>query len=363
MSARGLAVLVILLVVLGGGALVYQRQQATERPQNAALLGKPVFKDLRAADIAVIKIVEPKGKIAAESTLTVQHKDDGWAIRERQDFPADVGKVREFVVKMIELKIGQSTPVDEKDRARLDLDSSGTQVEFDALDGKPLGKLIVGKKYFKRDVENPDKAPADGRFVALPAEPGTALIVSDPLTQASTRSADWIDRSSFQVEKVKTLEVRFADGSGWKIARSGDNADWTLEGAKPGEKVDTGKANSASYSLSLFELADVAPKDAQDTGLDKPTVIQASTLDGLSYTIRVGKPEGDNYYVSFGASGSLQDDAGGKDDADRIKKLKARLPREKRLSDYVLLIPKSKLDDTLKPRSELLEKKPETRKK
>jgi hypothetical protein len=29
----------------------------------------------------------------------------------------------------------------------------------------------------------------------------------------------------------------------------------------------------------------------------------------------------------------------------------------------VLLIPKSKLDDTLKPRSELLEKKPQTRKK
>ena len=370
MSARGLLVLIVLLLVLGGGALIYQRQQATERPQNAALLGKPVLKDLRAADIAVIRIVKPKGKISAESTLTVQHKDDGWAIRERQDFPADVAKVREFVVKMIELKIGQSTPIDEKDRARLQLDDpgkqgegAGTLVEFDALDGKPLAKLLVGKKYFKRDVENPDKAPADGRFVALPEQPGTAYIVSDPLAQASTRSADWIDRTSFEVEKVKTLEVRFADGSGWKIARSGDNADWTLEGAKPGEKVDTGKANSASYSLSLLELADVAPKDAQDTGLDKPTVIQASTLDGLSYTIRVGKPEGDNYYVAFSASGSLPADAGGKDDAERIKKLKARLPIEKRLSDYVLLIPKSKLDDTLKPRSELLEKKPETRKK
>ena len=360
MSARGLLVLVLLLLVLGGGALLYQRQQAAERPQNAALLGKPVLKDLRAADIAVIKISEPK------STLTVQHKDDGWAIRERQDFPADVAKVREFVVKMIELKVGQSTPVDEKDRARLNLDDpgkktegAGTQVEFDARDGKPLGRLIVGRKYFKRDVENPDKAPADGRFVALPEAPGTALIVSDPLVQASAKSAGWIDHSSFQVEKVKSLEVRFADGSGWKIERSGDNADWKLDGAKPGEKVDTGKANSASYSLSLLELADVAPKDVQDTGLDKPTLIQASTLDGLSYAIRVGRPEGDSYYVTFSASGSVT----AKEDDERIKKLKARLPREKRLSDYVLLIPRSKLEDTLKPRAELLEKKSESRKK
>ena len=36
--------------------------------------------------------------------------------------------------------------------------------------------------------------------------------------------------------------------------------------------------------------------------------------------------------------------------------------REKLLADYVLLVPKSKLEDTLKPRAELLEKKPDARK-
>lgn len=352
MSARALAVLIILLVIIGGAALLYQRQQANERPQNAALLGKPLLKDLRAADVASIKIAEPK------STLTLQRKDGGWAIRERADFPADIAKVRDFVVKAIELKIGQSMPIGEPDRARLNLDASGTQVEFDAADGKPLGKLLVGRKYFKREVDNPDKAPADGRFVALPGDPGTAYVVSDPLLQASTKSADWIDRTSFQVEKVKTLEVRYPDGGGWTLERSGDNADWKLAGAKPGEKVDTGRANAASYSLSMLELADVAPKDAQDTGLDKPTLVNAATFDGLQYAIRVGKAEGDNDYVAFSLSGTVE----GKDDDERIKKLKDRLPREKRLSDYVLLIPKAKLEDTLKPRAELLVKGAEKRK-
>jgi hypothetical protein len=347
MSGRALLVLSVLLLVLGGGALLYQRQQAAERPRNAAVLGKPVLKDLRAADIAAIQIAEPK------STLTIERKDDGWVLRERDGFPADVAKVREFVIKMIELKIGQSAPLGEKDRARLNLDGSGTQVTFAAQDGQPLAKLVVGKKYFKREVENPDKSPADGRFVALPGEPDTAYIVSEPLAQASARSADWIDRSSFQVEKVKTLEVRMADGSGWKIERGGDNADWKLAGAKPGEKLDIGRANSASYSLSLLELADVAAKDVKDTGLDKPTLINATTLDGLSYEIRIGRAEGDDYYVAFSSSGTVQ----GNDGDERIKKLKARLPREKRLSDYVLLVPKSKLEDTLKPRADLLEKK------
>ena len=103
-------------------------------------------------------------------------------IAERADFPADIGKVREFVLKVIGLKVGQSEPLGEKDRARLNLDASGTRVEFKAADGKDLGVFTVGRKYFKREVENPDKAIADGRFVALPGEAGTAYLVADPLT-------------------------------------------------------------------------------------------------------------------------------------------------------------------------------------
>jgi hypothetical protein len=355
MNARVAVVLVVLLAVLGGGALLYSYQERTRRPENVGTLGRPLLKDLKVADIAAIKIVEPK------ATLTIQRKEDGWVIAERRGFPADVAKVREFALKLIGLKVGQSEPIGEKDRARLNLDASGTQVELAGADGKPLGKLTVGKKYFKREVENPDKAPADGRFVALPAEVGTVYTISEPLAQASAKSADWIDRTSFQVEKVKTLEVRPSTSEAWRIERAGDNADWKLGGAKPGEKLDTSRANAASYSLSLLELADVAPDDLKDTGLDKPTLVNATTLDGLAYEIKVGRLQGDAYYVRFSSSGSAPVEGKGPDE-ERLKKLRERLPREKLLSDYVLLVPKSKLEDTLKPRAELLEKKPEGKK-
>ena len=161
MNARVAGILVVLLVVLGGAALLIQREDADRRPQNAAALGQPLLKDLKAADIATIRIKDPK------STLTLSKKEDGWVIAEREDFPADVAKVREFVIKMVELKVVQSEPVGEKDRARLNLDASSTQVEFDGADGKPLVKLLVGKKLFRTEPENPEKAPGDGRFVAL----------------------------------------------------------------------------------------------------------------------------------------------------------------------------------------------------
>ena len=337
MNARVAAILVVLLAVLGGAALLYQREQGARRPDNAAALGRTLLKDLQAADIAAVRIVEPK------ATLTVQRKDDRWVIAERADFPADLAKVREFVLKAIGLKVGQSEPLGEKDRARLNLDpASGTRIEFKAADGKDLAVFTVGRKYFKREVDNPGKAIPDGRFIALPGEPGTAYLVGDPLTQASANSAEWIDRTSFQVEKVKTLEVRYPAGGGWRIERAGDNADWKLAGARPEEKLDVSRANAASYSLQLLELADVAPKDAADTGLDKPITIDATTLEGLTYAIKVGKLAGDNYYVSFTSSGN--------------HKAEDKAAREKTLSQHVLLIPKSKLEDTLKPRAELLEK-------
>jgi len=336
LSSRVAAILVVLLVILGGAALLYRHEEGGRRPDNVASLGRTVFKDLKAADITAIRIVEPK------ETLTLQRKEERWVIVERADFPADIGKVREFVLKVIGLKIGQSEPLGEKDRARLNLDGSGTRVEFKAADGKDLGVFTVGRKYFKREVENPAKAIPDGRFVALPGDASTAYLVGDPLTQAAAKSAEWIDHTAFQVEKVKTLEVRYPAGGGWRIERSGDNADWKLAGAKPGEKLDVSRANAASYSLQLLELADVAAKDTADTGLDKPILVDATTLEGMTYAIKVGKLTGHTYYVSFTSSGT--------------HKAEEKAAREKLLAQHVLLIPKSKLDDTLKPRAELLEK-------
>jgi len=353
MNARLALVLVVLLAVLGGGALLYYQKENARRAGNVAALGQSLFKDLKAADIAAIRIVEP------EATLTVQRKDERWVIAERDGFPADLAKVRELVLQVLALKVGQSEPIGDKDRARLNLDQSATQVEFAAADGKALARLVVGKKYFKREVENPEKALADGRFVALPADTKTVYLVSDPLAQATTRSSQWIDRASFQVEKVKTLELRYPEGGGWRVEREADNSDWRLVGARPGEKLDTSRANAASYSLGLLELADVAPKDAKDTGLDNPVVIDATTLDGLAYSIKVGKLRQDDYYVSFASSGTP---AKNDKDAERLKKLEERLPREKLLSQYLLLIPKGKLEDTLKKRAELLEKQDDAKK-
>ncbi len=360
MNARVVAIILVLAAVLGGGSIIYYQQERSRPASNVGSLGQLLFKDLQASQVAAIRITEPAG------TRTVEQKDGRWSIAERGGFPADFNKVRELVLKGVGLKAAQSEPIGEKDRARLGLDDKALRLEFRAADGKPLGALLVGRKYFKREVEQPDKALGDGRFVMLPGDPKTVFIVSDPLFQATTKTAEWIDRTAFVVEKVKTMEVRYPDGESWKVERSRDDANWKLTPLKGGEKLEVTRANAATYTLSLLDLADVAPKDAKpaDTGLDKPIRIDATTLDGLSYAIRIGKLQGDNHFVTFAPSGKLAaPKKDNKEDAERVKKIEDRLPREKQLSEHVLLIGKSKLEDTLKRRVDLREKRDDRKKK
>jgi hypothetical protein len=357
MSPRFVAALVVLLLALGGTALLLKQRGDAQRPAGAAALGQPVLKNLKAADITAIAIRD------GGAALTLELKDGAWRIAERAGFPADAEKVRDLVLKAIELKIGQSEPIGEADRARLKLDGSGGMLEFRGADGKPLARLAIGAKFFKREPENRERATGDGRYVQIPEEPKTVIVVSDPLTLASAKSADWIRRTGFAAEKVKAMEVTLAGGEKWKIERARDDAGWKLTPARAGEKPDTIRANSASYSLNSVELADVAAPGLKpaDTGLDKPAAhITAATFDGLTYTVKLGKLAGDNYYATLAVAGTAK--ASGADAAERQKKIEERLPRERALAAHTLLIAKSKFEDILKKRAELLEKKEPARK-
>ena len=92
----------------------------------------------------------------------------------------------------------------------------------------------------------------------------------------------------------------------------------------------------------------------------KPTIVTASTLDGLTYTLKVGNLSGDSYYATIAIDGEPKPE--GKDAEERLKKINERLPREKALAAYTLLVPKSRLDDVLRKRADLLAKQEEKKK-
>ena len=369
MNRQFLVILVVLLGVVGGGALLVFQQQSSQKPAVSAQLGQPLLKSLKASEVASISIRDPK------DTLTLVKKDDRWTLAEKNGFAADLDKVTDLVVKAIELKVGQAEPVGEKDRERLNLsDATATRVSFKAADGKLLAELLVGKKYFRKEPEgDASKSPGDGRFVMLPEDPKQVYTVSDPLRLATPATGEWVSREGFAIEKVRTLEVKPAEGAdaAYRIERNTDGVDWKLDKARAGETLDIARANAASYSLNKVEIDDLAD-DKEDTGLDKATVVSVTTFDGLSYTLRIGALVKDRHFVKLAVEGTPKREFEARKDekpedrekrekafAEELKKLEQRVTREKALAEFVLMVPKAKLADTLKKRSELLARKEE----
>ncbi|CAM9974223.1 unnamed protein product, partial [Phaeothamnion confervicola] len=100
MNKQFLVILGVLVVVVGGGALLVFKQDESARPAVVSQLGQPLLKGLKASEVASISIREPK------QSLTLAKKDGRWTIAEKSGFAADLDRVTDLVVKAIELKAG-----------------------------------------------------------------------------------------------------------------------------------------------------------------------------------------------------------------------------------------------------------------
>jgi Domain of unknown function (DUF4340) len=376
MNKRYAAILVLLAVIVGAAALFTRQHEQSAQPALAAQFGQPLLKKLKANEVASIVIRAPK------ATLTLTKKDNRWTVAEKNGFPADLDKVRKLVVNAIELRIGQVEPIGAKDRAHFDLldpakvapDSAGlaTALTFKAADGRTLAELLVGKKYYKRTPSGSSAtAPADGRYVMLPDNPKQVFVVSDPLRLASAFSAVWISKDGFAVHRLKTLTVKLADGGGYKIERSSESVPWKLAQDARGARLDASKANAAVYDLANVAIDDVATGgNAQAYGFDHPTLVTATTFDGLTYILRIGRLLIDRYPLHVEIDGTPRREltlpkdlkpaaktAHEKSFAMEMSRLNERVAREKTLSSYVLLVAKSRFTELLKKESELLQQK------
>lgn len=244
-------------------------------------------------------------------------------------------------------------------------DGAATVLTLKAADGKVLAELLVGKKYFKTQPEgDAGRAPGDGRFVMLPADPARVIVVSDPLKQATTAVAEWVSREGVAIENIKSIEVKTA-GDGYRIAREHMDAAWVLDGK--GGELDQNKANGATYALAKVEVADVAAKDA-DAGLDGAAQMTVATFDGLEYRMKFGKQDKDRTFAQLVVEGTParaakqapvdekpEDKAKReKAEAEEAKRLTDRVAREKALATFTVLVPRGKLDDVIKKRSDML---------
>lgn len=388
MKGKTLLILVVAALVLGGLAVLTSRREAAA---TSSAMGKPVLPGLPVNDVRNIVVTD------GAETATVTRVNDTWVSADKHNYPADFEKVRDALIKLSELKVGQVMKVDSDQRERLKMiapssaveaDTTGTLVELRDESNLLVGSLLLGDTRMRKSTGEPMSygGGADGQYVS-PDQGRTVYLVAEALDNLSASPKQWLNTelTSVTASDVTTVTIQHPGEEPIRLVRPDSGGDLEVQGLSKKEESDASKMYGVSSALSYLRLDDVADPALTDEalGLDKPIVYTAVTQKGEIYTVALGaSTEGDSgRYARLSVAlspeepeadaGETAPDAEADSEAEAMKKAaeERRLLEEQtadlnaRLAPWTYVIASYKADAMTHTRDALVKEKEKEKKK
>lgn len=387
MSKKSVIILWVIALVLGISVTTLKlRAPVSGKANTERSRGQTLLDSFPADQVANIQL---KGY---ETSVTLSKKESGWVVAERGDYPANVSTINNLLRTIEQVKVNNAIEAGPTYGKRFGIDLTatsqekhGTQLSFTNAANENIATLFLGKD-----------SDGGGRYIQNAADNTGIYVTSESFPTASVSAKDWLDTAFFSVEKIKSISMSSAgqpETIDWKLTRADENAEFTLDGAKPEEKLDTTITAPLKTILTGANFQDVA------SGTDVATIEKAAdrrvatieTIDGFTYTITlVAKPavkvpdalakpedappatEEDTYHLTVKiaanfpkervkAADEKPEDAKSKDEAFQAtqKTLQEKLQKEQALQTRVYEVAKYTVDALIKARADLLSKTPD----
>lgn len=374
MKGKQVAIVLVLLLALGGIALFLQQRNSASWSESATASSSKVI-DFQLNDVTAVTIKE------GTTELSLVKKDDVWGVKERADYPAAFEKISSILRKLWELRPVQDVKVGPSQLGRLQLEEPGQAsgkgilVDLKGAGDKRLAALLLGKKHL-RNQEQPGIEGGGfpvGRYVMGLDGSNKAFLVSDTFDEVQTKPEQWLNHDFVRAENPKSIAVMGTTaGVNWKLTRDSATAPWKLADLKAGEELDNSKASAVASLFMSPSFTDVLPPDApvSETGLDKPSIVKIETFDGFSYEFRIGKLSGENYPMLVSVKADLpkertaaadeKPEDKGKLDQEfqtKQKQLNDKLEKEQKLPARPYVMMKATIEQMLKDRASLMAEK------
>lgn len=378
MNKRQVIVLWVIALVLAAavGLVKVSTKDATSSATKRAP-GETLFESFPAADAAKVEIA------GADATVTLQRKDGGWVVVERDEYPARTSSVNEFLRTLSELKVTRGMQAGPSFAPRFGMDESAKSAEdrgltasiFDAS-GKEMAKVSLGK-----NIESGSESAMEGgamtvgRYIRNHADESGFYAVSEMFPSVSTEAPLWLESEFITPEKIRTISLteKGSDTIVWKVVRETEEAEFKLENPAPGEVLDATVAGPFKSLFSYARFDDVVPTaqaaEKADAAAKRTAIIE--TFEG--YTYRLGiipmKGSADQVMMTVDVSaeipkerkkveGETAEDAKAKDEAfaSRAKALSEKLAKESKLAGRTFQLAKSTVDPLVKNRGDIIAK-------
>jgi hypothetical protein len=367
MKKNQLLLLLALAVVLGAAGIYFQISKSAG--WNDAKTDRKILQGLPINDIAKIQIR------SSTATVTLEKKQNRWGVAERNDYPADFDKIRDLTRTLWQLKAVREMEIGPSQFGRLKIaatgqgNDSGIEINLMGENNSSVGSIILGK--MMEQGEDATRGVA-GRFAYNPLTKDRVYLVAETFSDVDPVSVgSWLDKTFVAPGELREIEQSpWSNNQGWKIVRDMPNGEWKLADSHNGEVLD--KQFSRAVSSFVPSFVDVRPATAStdETGLNEPFRVQLTTFDGFKYDFVIGKSGPDKTrYAKFEVGAQLNtvrtpepnespEDKKKRDQEfdTKVAELRQRLESEKKLEQWVYLIPDWNLDQMLKRRDEILAK-------
>lgn len=244
-------------------------------------------------DVTVLRLVGAEEK----PIVTLRRGDAGWTVEEKDNYPADVAKVREYLLKLSQATLVEPKTANPELHAKLGVEdlagkeAKGARLELEGL-AQPT-KLIVG---------NFNGAGGDGTFVRRPDEDQSWLAKGN-LT-ADKIAANWLQRELADVPSSRIRHVRIVrEDKALEVEKTEPTAaNFTVLNVPRGRELSSEfVANGLGSVLAGLRFDDVvrAEKAPQPTAGHWDVIYTA--FDGLVVSARAWETDG-KPYATFVAS-------------------------------------------------------------
>jgi Domain of unknown function (DUF4340) len=288
MSQRNVLILLAALVMLVVLVLVGQRARAP-----ASTSGATFVPSLEAAmnDIERVTITKANN----ETIVTLERRPNGWVATNKDDYAADLGKLRQGLRTLAEAHILEKKTADPDLYTHLGVEdvsgkkAAGVAVAMAAGD-KPLPTIILGN--------------AEGskfRYARRAGEMRSYLIDRNPDFPRTV--GQWLDAEIIDVrgDRVEQVTITQPDGQIVRVSKAMKGAtNYDVADVPKGrELLYPGVANVIGNALRELKLEDVEPAAASPPAM--PVVVEFRTFDGLVVRVQ-GEKRGDAAWIGLMAS-------------------------------------------------------------